>query len=232
MTVTARDLIDSARDFHSSFDPRAVPEKAALRQLSRLQRRLAEKLTAISEEVLAVTLNLPKTDVDAAADLGIVGPGVEIPEHLLILSVFTRRSDVAGDIPVDLVAYTNNQYEALRRFPSAFLIRQKLYPVNTWQAGGFAMKGDSLNVTHGWENLNGIDLLYVPIPPELTLPGSCLSLPDVVSDALVTALAHWMAQRNGVSIPSLRQEAEEAEGSVLASLGSQDSTSSWTVLRK
>lgn len=233
MPATARDLVDQARDFHSSFDPRTVPEKAALRQLSRIQRRLAEKVTAISEEALAVVQSFTKAAVDAAAVAGVTGPGIALPDHLLLLAAYTTRSAGAGKIPVDLVAYSNAQAEALRVFPSAYVIRQKLYPVNTYEAGGFLLKGDT-NITHGWEDLNGIDLLIVPTPPELLSPDSLLSLPDSTFDALVVGLANWMAQRQGVlnSMPSLRQDAGDAEGAAIATLTNQDTTSTWSVVRK
>jgi hypothetical protein len=125
------------------------------------------------------------------------------------------------------------QAEALRVFPSAYVIRQRLYPVNTYEAGTFLIKGDSSSATHGWEDLNGIDVLLVPTPAELTLPDSPITLPDSAFDALVVGLANWMAQRMGVlnSMPTLRQESGDSESAAIASLAGQDTTSTWTVRR-
>lgn len=207
----------------------------ALRALSRYQRRLAQKITEVSEEALATPLAFSKTLVDAAALAGITGAGLVLPDHLLILGAWTKRTaDSTHSIPIDLVAYANHGAEALKRFPSAYIARQVLYPVNTYQAGGFIIKGDGSS-DHGWEDLDGIDLLLVLTPPELTALTSNITLPDSTLDALVTNLALFMAGRKpGVlrEIPNLTQDAKDAEVTAISTLGGQDSTSSWTVVRK
>lgn len=228
--------MDQARDFHDSFDPRRVPEKAALRQLSRLQRRLAEKVAAHTEEALATVVSFDKATVDAAASAGITGGGIPLPEHILVLRAYTYRAAVPstlGKIPVDLVTYVNREAESLRVFPSAYLMGQRLYPVNTYEAGGFYIKGDT-NIQHGWEDLNGLDVLLVPTPAELQTPADLLTLPDSTHDGLVTMLAGWMAQRRGVlkEMPFLKEELQDAEETAIATLVGQDTTSTWTVTRK
>lgn len=231
MPVYARDLVDQARDFHPAFDRRQLPDKLVLRQLSRYQRRLAGKITALSEEALAVPVVFAKAEVDAAAVAGVTGPGLALPEYLLILSIFTRYTAGGPDIPVQLVAYSNNMAQALLDFPSAYLIRQSLYPVNRWRAGT-AIKGEATGLT-GWEELDGVSMIVVPVPPELVSLESEITLPAATHDALIAKTALWMASRQGVApiLPQLPSEAREAEEAAVMALGSQDTTSTWTVRR-
>ena len=234
MPTAAGDIVDEARDYSMAFDPKTIPEKMALRQLSRLQTRLAEEVTAISEEALAVTVSFPKVDVDAAALAGVKGLGLTLPDHLILLAAYTSRTTGIGAIPVDLVSYANNQAEALRVFPSVYILRQRLYPVNTYEAGGFIIKGDGGIYTHGWENLNGLDVLLVPTPAKLLVSSDPISLPDSTHNALTTSLALWMAGRTNVlsTLPGLSDEAQRAHGAAVSTLANQDTTSNWTVLRK
>jgi hypothetical protein len=231
MPTQAGALIDEARDYHASFDPRTVPEKASLRALSRIQRRLAEKVTEINEEALAQPVTLSKVDVDAASAAGVGGPGIPLPDHLLLLSAYTTRvASPTLQIPVDLVSYANAPQQGALRFPSAYVIGGSLYPINGSQVG-YTIKGDGTS-PHGWEDLDGLTLLIVPAPPELVSPNSLISLPVATHSAMVSALALWMMQRQGLGIHDLRNEAMDAERSALATLVSQGSTSTWTVLRR
>lgn len=232
--MTAREVVDQARDYHISFDPRRVGEKMALRYLSRYQRRLAEKITAMSEEALASTVSFTKAEVDAAALAGAAGAGLTLPDHLILLGLHTTRVAGGSSIPVDLVAYSNRHVDAVRVFPSAYILNQKLYPTNRYEASGFHIKGDSSTLEHGWEPLDGIVAILVRTPVELTAPENLLTLPDSTQDALVANLALWMASRNGVlkELPDLKQEATDAEASAVMTLGSQDTTSTWTVARR
>lgn len=233
MPILASVVVDQARDYHPGFDPRSTPDKAALRALSRYQRRLAQKVTEVNEEALATTLSFSKTLVDAAALAGITGAGLVIPDHILILGAFTKKVlDPSRRFRVDLIPYANLGMEALRRFPSAFLIRQVLHPVNSYESGSMVIKG-SASATHGWEDLDGIDLLIVLTPPALTTMASEISLPDTVEDALVTNLALFMARRKPGALrdlPDLKQDALDAELSAISTLGGQDSTSHWSTV--
>jgi hypothetical protein len=230
MPTPAGVLVDEARDYHASFDPRTVPAKASLRALSRIQRRIAEKVTEINEEALAQPVSLSKADVDAAALSGVAGPGISLPEHLLLLSAYTTRSgDPSFQIPVSLVTYANAPQHGALDFPSVYLIGQKLYPINGSQVG-FTMGGDGTG-PHGWEDLNGLTLLMVLTPAALVDLDSVISLPDAAHPAMVSLLALWMMQRQGVNISDLRGEAMDAERSALATLSGQGSTSTWSVVR-
>jgi hypothetical protein len=229
MPVLAGALVDEARDYHPAFDRRQVPDRMVLRELSRHQRRLAAKVVLVSEDALAVPVSFSKALVDAAALDGVSGAGLALPEYLLVLSAYTRYTAGGSDIPVELVTYANNQAQAIRDFPSAYLIRQTLYPVNRGRAG-LAMKGDT-TAPHGWEELDGMTLLVVPNPPELITLESEVTLPSVAHDALVVNLARWMGARGSIRM-DLGNQAREAEDAAIAALGSQDTTSTWTVVRK
>jgi len=227
MPVTAADVVDQARDFHFSFDPHRVPEKAAVRQLSRYQRRLAEKVTAISEDALAVPVAFSKEEVDAAVVAGVGGPGLAMPDHVLLLEVSTVSFGEMTRIPIHLVTYANRA-EAGHRWPGAYILRGRIYPAHWGEVRGFEIKGDT-QVAHGWENYNGLVVTLVPLPPNLTGRESMIDLPATTEDALVTNLALWMAQRLGMNMPTLQQQAMDAEQAAITALATQDTTSTWTI---
>lgn len=227
--ATAAEVVDQARDYHPAFDPRKVPDASALRVLSRLQRRLASKVAALSEDALAEPYAFLKADVDTAAAAGFAGAGLTLPDHLLLLGFFTSRlTGPAVTVPVNLVSYANYPVEAARCWPSCFVLRGRLYPANRSELG---MVGSSS--LHGWEDFNGLSALLVPNPPELTGRSSSITLPDLALDALVTGLAFWMAGRAGVAreLSTLKEDAMDAEQTVVTALADQESTSTWTVVR-
>lgn len=225
--ATAAEVIEASRDYHPAFDERRVPEASALRVLSRLQRRLAAKVTALSEDALAAPFAFLAADVSAAALAGFAGAGLALPDHLLLLGFFTSRlAGPVSTVPVSLVSYANYPVEAARYWPSCFVLRGRLYPANRMELGF----GGSL---HGWEAFNGLSALLVLNPPELTARADEITLPDIAQDALVTGLAWWMAGRAGVAreVVWLQQDATDAEQTVVTALADQESTSTWTVVR-
>jgi len=224
--ATAAEVIDASRDYHPAFDSRKVPEASALRVLSRLQRRLAGKVTALSEDALAEPYTFVVADVNAAAAAGFAGAGLAMPDHLLLLGLYTTRlTGPVSTVPVSLVSYANFPVEAARYWPSCCLLRGKLYPTSRLQLG--------LSTLHGWEKFDGLSALLVPNPPELTGRASLITLPDIVLDALVTGLAYWMAGRAGVAreLGHLKEDAMDAEQTAVAALADQESTSTWSVVR-
>jgi hypothetical protein len=229
MPLVAAAVVDQARDFHHSFDPHRVPEKAAIRQLSRYQARLASKVTTISEDALAVPVRFAKEEVDTAAAAGVGGPGLALPDHILILAVGTAHVSGGRQGPVHLVNYANHRVEAAHLWPAAYLLRGVLYPANRHEVRGYVIKGDVPTPEHGWEELDGIVVTLVPLPPDLTDKESLIGLPGSTQDALVTNLALWMAQRVGLNWPTLQQQAMDAEAAAVAALATQDTTSTWTI---
>jgi hypothetical protein len=228
MPATAAEIVSQSRGFHYTFDPHNVPEPEAVSHLSRLQIRLAQRVTAMSEDALAVPMTFAKPLVDDAAVAGIMGEGLALPDHIQILTVTT--SHVGGDriLPVEMLTYAN-RHEARYRWPAVVVMRGKLYPVNRSEIAGYMLKGD-VPAESGWELLDGLGVVLVPLPPQLTGPDSMITLPDLTHDALVTNLALFMAQRLNLNWPTLHDQAMKAEEVAVYALADQDSTSTWTVV--
>lgn len=226
--MTAAEVIEEARDHHGSFDRARVPERVALRALSRLVRRLAEKVTAQSEDALAVPHEIDQATLLAAVESR---AGLALPQHLLLLgNPFTWRSDRPGMIPVELTDYAGAYQGGIERFPAVVLQGGKLFPVNLKDV---PCLGD---VRSGWEDYQGLKLTLVPLPADLDLPGDTVGLPDVAKDALVLNLAVFMAGRSGAAVvkdlPMLAAMAQDAETAAVNTLAAMESTTHWQIVRR
>lgn len=226
--MIAAEVIEEARDHHGSFDPQRIPPKVALRALSRLSRRLAEKVVALSEDALAVPHEIDRsTLLDAVENR----TGITLPPHLLVLNeLYTWRSDRNGLEPVEMVAYSVRYQAGVECFPAVALQGGLLYPVNLLDAPRAC-----LGTLHGWENYQGIKLDLVPLPAELVALTDTVGLPDAAKDALVLNLAVFMAGRSGAvlkDLPALPAQAQDAETTAVNTLAAMDTTTRWTIQRR
>lgn len=227
--MIAAEVVEEARDHHGSFDPQRIPPRVALRALSRLTRRMAEKVTALSEDALAEPQEIDRDTLLAA----VVGrTGIALQAHLLVVGdLYTWRSDRAGLEVVEMVDYSGRFQKGLEQFPAVVLKGRLLYPINLQDAplAGFSSR-------HGWEDYQGIKLDLVPLPADLGALGDTVGLPDTAKDALVLNLALFMAGRSGAGVvkdlPLLALMAQDAEGAAVNTLASMDTTTRWTVTRR
>lgn len=211
-TIKVAEIIDQARDFHPSFDDRACPDKACMRQVSRAERRIVEKVTALNEMALAEEVVFRNLETALMR-------GLELPDHTLLLDLVYEQGGVTR--PVTLVTYADRVTEGLRRFPSAYLLGGKMYPTNRTLYG---------ETNTGWEEADLIRAVLVKLPPQFTTLRETIHLPEVAHDALVANLAHWMALRVGLPETNLLYgQAQEAENLLVQTLADKGSTSTWTV---
>jgi hypothetical protein len=212
-SIIAAQIIDEARDYHVAFDDRGTPDKAMLRTLSRIERKLAQDISVVAENSLAVTQNY----VNVA---GMLENGIPVPEHLLVLQATISSGGYIH--PLHMVSWADRLSEGVRRHPSAYITGQRLMLGNPslHRAGGA-----------GWSAVDGITVTYVPVPPPLTSLSQPISLPDQAHTALVTNLAWWLAVRYGMQreLRGLEDSARAAEESLIMSLADQGSTSTWMV---
>lgn len=227
--MIADEVINEARDHHGSFDPQRTPPRVALRALSRLARRLAEKVTAMSEDALAEPIEIDRDTLLAA----VVGrTGIALPAHLLVVGdLYTWRSDRAGLEEVEMVDYSGRFQKGLEQFPAVVLKGGMLYPVNLQDAPLAC-----LTTRHGWEDYQGIKLDLVPLPADMETLEDAVGLPDLAKDSLVLSLALFMAGRSGAGVvkdlPLLASMAQDAEAAAVNTLASMDTTTRWTVTRR
>lgn len=211
-TITVAEIIDEARDFHPSFDDRALPDRACMRQVSRAERRIVEKVTSLNEQALAEEVVFRNLETALMR-------GLELPDHTLLLDVAYESAGVTR--PVSLVAYSDRFTEGLRRFPSGYLVGSKFYPTNRTLTG---------ETNTGWETADLIRAVMVKLPPRYTSLKQTIHLPEVAHDALVANLAHWMALRVGLPETNLLYgQSQEAENVLVQNLAERGSTSTWTV---
>lgn len=222
--MIAADIVDQARDYHATFTPGNVPDKAALRALSRYQRRLAEKIASQGDDALAVPVLVERADVlDALAS----GEGIPLPAHIRMMRTINTwtLSTPASEVPVTAVAFDQWADRGSAHHPAVSIYGGRLYPLS--------LSALVPNSRTGWEDLaGGLRLIIVPLPAQLTALDDELSLPDVAQDALVTNLALWMAGRTSAAVrdlPLLPQQAMDAEAMAVDALASQDSVNLWTV---
>lgn len=210
--VTVADIIDQARDFNRSFDRGTFPERVLMRQLSRAEKRIVQKTVALSELALAEVVTFRSLDLALMR-------GLDLPQHVFLAEVSLDRNGVL--YPVSLVAYTDRFTEGLRRFPAAYLIGNRLYPINRTEAG-------ELNT--GWDDVSLIKVVLVKSPVPHASASEVISLPDIAEDALVSNLAHWMAMRVGLPETNiLYGQAQEAENTLVQTLVGRGESSPWQV---
>lgn len=218
MALVSGDIIDAARDFGSRADQKTtITDKMLLRQLSRIQRELYQKVAAEDEIALAISEAISGATLTNALN----GSAVSLafaPVMIVDATVrFTQYPDYP-DEPVHLIPV--RQKETLWHLrPSMYLVGQSLYlrrpPLES---------GDE----DEWTDVSTLTVRYVPLPATLTAltgSGSAISLPDLAESTLVYRLAEAMHLMSSVDIPPhLSEMAERAEAELVDMLVSQDST--------
>jgi hypothetical protein len=139
-----------------------------------------------------------------------VEKGVPLPQYHNILGGNVRFSDTVGSVaPLRLQSYSDRL--SPNGWPAAYVLNQTLF-----------LCGSAAD----WQDVAGIELHYVPIPPAFVARTDYFLLPDHSYSVLVARGAVFSAQRlaslenaPAVPLPPLNQEASEAEVAYLASVG-------------
>lgn len=203
--LTARQIVNAARDRAASFDGKRHPDAAALRYLSAVQRDLHSKVlfldpTLFQEEE---TYTLPLDDFDE---------GIQLPEHRSVEGVVVR-GPASGSSPgraarVELLPWGLRDAGGTSRL-AAWVVGQRLYlrsPASLWDGG------------------SEIAIATTAIPAELTTLDDELILPDTAELALTEALALFFARRDsqsGLNISLYQIAAKDAEDSFLRDIANR-----------
>lgn len=139
-----------------------------------------------------------------------VEKGVPLPQFHNILGGNVRFNDSVSSVtPLKLQSYTDRLNP--NGWPAAYVFNQTLF-----LCGGAA----------DWQDVMGIELHYVPIPPVFAARADYFLLPDHSYSVLVARGAVFAALRLAslenapkVALPPLNQEASEAESAFLSSVG-------------
>lgn len=207
MAFTAADVLDGARDYHPSFDPRTQPETVLLRAVEREARVLAARVAMIRPEAMAWT------STTTALPLVNFYSGITLPAHLLLPQVTALR--VGGTSPQDdapiPVVNTNQRTRYGQPWPSAFVLSGVLYLAAT---------------AADWRPYASITARTLAIPSVATT-ATTLPFENDALNVLTLKLAAFMATRRlGMSdAPPAgiwQQEAAEAEAVYLNSLSRQN----------
>lgn len=139
-----------------------------------------------------------------------VEKGVPLPQYHSIMGGNVRFSDTLNSVtPLRLQSYTDRFNP--NGWPAAYVFNQMLF-----------LCGSAAD----WQDVDGIELHYVPVPPAFVARSDYFLLPDHSYSALVARGAVFSALRlaslaNAPAVPMgpLNQEASEAESAFLASVG-------------
>lgn len=207
MAFTAAEVLDGARDFHPSFDPKTQPESVLLRAVEREARVLAARIAMMRPEAMTWTVTT------TALPLANFYAGIALPAHLLLPQVTALR--VGGTSPQDdapiPVVNTHQRARYGQPWPSAFVISGVLYLAAT---------------AADWRPYASITTRTLAIP---SVPTTATTLPfeNDALHVLTMKLAAFMATRRvGMSdAPPAglwQTEAMEAERTYLATLARQN----------
>lgn len=213
MATTAKEIIEQARDYHTLFNYRNVPELGALKAVGRLESQLAGAVVMENPEALAQWYEVDVLPEDWE-------DGIELPENLIVLGADVIYEDrEPRRMEVSIVS------------PDQSLTQPHLYP-------SVYVMGDRLHLTdlrqwygrqHGWEELVSLRIRYVPSVADLESAEQNITLPDTAVSALVTNLAVWMADRTGANLATLRSAAEASGAGWVQQMINLASTRSWMV---
>lgn len=133
--------------------------------------------------------------------------GVPLPSMLTPVGGTVRHADPEEDHPLWITTYARRFISP--RQPAVYFANQQLFLCGSEQ---------------DWSDVTGIELQYVPVAPAFTALTDYFLTPDSARPVYVARAAHQMAQRlnsiDGIEldVASFRADADEAEGSYLATL--------------
>lgn len=137
--------------------------------------------------------------------------GCPLPPHqgqLLGATAMYAETALQAQSPVDILDYAH-RFDAERRSLAVYEL-----------SGALFLMGDQLE----WQDVEGLDVRYAPVPPALTEKTDLLLLPDHASETLAAELALFIGRRlEGTTIPAgvvnrLERTYEAAEDSFLGTV--------------
>ncbi len=181
-SLTAGEVINNARDHHTSFDTRKHPNATLLRLLSSYQRDITAKIAQVNGALCA-------SDVLATLPLADFSAGVTLPSYVYVMPNVSLRT-LGGTIePIDLVNATfRSEFEMESKF--AYLRGNKLFLGR---------------IAENYTSYDQLQLQLVMTPPNLVALTDPLVLPDYGVDAYVGHLVMKMALRDGLEGSLLNQ---------------------------
>ncbi len=201
MPLLAERIIESARDRHSAFDRRRVPDPSALRFLSAYRKELAGKVGEIDETALAV-------EQTEAMPLGDFDSGITLEANRYVAGIMAKdNSATARYLPVDLIPWSHRN-DINSPMAAAWEVNGVLY-----------LRGPSAT----WRNITEIGIMLIPsMETDLEALDDEVGLPVEAERALIENLALFMAKRghNDPALPAIqlqlfREDAIKAEADYL-----------------
>lgn len=183
--LTARQIINAARDRHAAFDRARIPDAVALRYLSAVQREFAGKITQLDGGYFSYeeTVELSPSDI---GDEETFDAGWELPEHTSVEGIAVRSTSGAQE--VELIPWEMRNAPNTRRL-AGYLLGNVLY-----------LRGPAIQ----WTGATELAVRLNSTPYELEALDDELMLPDAAELAVTERLALFFMQR-GHADPSLQQ---------------------------
>lgn len=221
MATPASEVIDEARDWHPSFDPKVIQDKMLWRVISRAERSILQLVLEEADEVITVpdVIDLATISAALAADAGIA-----LAANLLVSSGVVRIVDTVEKVPLNLLAPIHQHDPPAPWRPTAWIEGGDLVLLDLRRFGG--------TVT-GWEQFDEITLQIVPAPVPIAANTSNLTVPDICRNAVVDALVLFMAARRSIQIAGVTPDSvQRGFMQAAASMRRQVQVGSWYVQRK
>jgi hypothetical protein len=196
--ITARIVLEQARDYHETFHRENVPDLALLRHLHLLEMQYAQRLARdnpealVQEEILEIgDLEFVREEgLELSATLTTAGYAANLNDGRRVPVWLYPESDAVSDgpRPPELIGYRRGRF---------------FFPAGT-----------------GWDAVAALRHTFTPVPRSLSTLDQRLTLPDLALPALVARLALWVASRRGLlrDLSALPQEVQMSEESFFATM--------------
>lgn len=207
MSITAQEVITSARDSHAAFSKARHPDRGLLRALSHYKKQLWGRITNVNSSVLAVEEVIDLTTFNFAT-------GHAFPAYIYVTpdGEVSHPNDVntSDRTKFTLIAYTVRQFT--RPQQCGWFIQNQLW-----------LQGDEKD----WVNTTNLYISYVAMP---TGPAALADNFDPAPDSIEPVLETYLAARMGgkghsdpglppINQPELNNEWHVAEDRFLSELG-------------
>ncbi len=188
MAITARRVVEAARDRHPGFDPKSHPDPVALRFLSDYQRHLFGRVADANPSIVAAS-----AEIDFPLDDFELGNSLPAFKDVQGGTIYFLSGVSTGQAPLRMVDW-ENRLDA--RFSFA-----------AWtHHGRIHFSGDA----DRWAKVQRVVVEYIPEPEQLGGMNAELILPDAAYLACTSAVAAFLGGRIGVNLSGAQHAAEEA----------------------
>ena len=200
MAVTVAQIIEGARDHHTSLDPFTHPDAVGVRFADRYHKRLVLRVVQINPDLLAqfddVTLPLADFDTGQAADAH--------HQYLSGKAFYLNNSDL---------------YDRLELLPWEARNRGVHFPAYSLVNGNIKLH----RTANDWTMYGSLEIRFIPMTATLTGLTSAIVLPDTALDCMATGLAYFWMRRQPEQpfknyLRELRSEWNDAEVAFLGEI--------------